>query len=144
MGRLEPGESTKYRTVVPELGQYVDITAHGVEEFAPMTHEEAAACEERRKRMGMKWWPRPPQPEVTVERNGRVVGRCSGEEGAPCPGGKGDTVLERGGGTFDMTLKAPTNAAVAYKLIVTWNSWHGQDCPDHWDLRDKSKTKDSR
>jgi hypothetical protein len=146
MGRLEPGESTKYRTEVPELGQYANIMARGAEEFAPMTPEEAAVCEERRKRMGMKWWPSPPQPEVTVERNGKVVRRCAdnADEDAPCPGLRSNTVLEPGGGTFDITLKAPVNMPVVYKLAVAWNLWGGQDCPDYWDLRDKSKNTSAR
>ena len=146
MGRLEPGESTRYRTDVPEFGQYVNITARGEEEFAPMTHEETVACEERRKRMGMQWWPQPPQPEVTIERNGNVVRRCRDNENedAPCPGIETDSVLEAGGGIFDITLKAQANTPVVYELVVTWNSQHGRDCPQHWDLHDKSKTKDSR
>jgi hypothetical protein len=143
MGRLEPGESTKYRTDIPELGQYANITVRGKDDFAPMTHEEAAACEERRKRMGMKWWPIPPQPEVTIERNGKVVRRCSdnADKDAPCPGIETDAVLELGGGIFDITLKAPANTPVVYELVVAWNSQHGRDCPEHWDLRDKSKNK---
>ncbi len=141
MGRLEPGESTKYRTEVPDFGQYLDVSAYGAREFAPSTPEEDTAYYEDMRRKGYGW--ASPPPDVTVERNGRFVGRCSGEEGAPCPGGKGDTVLERGGGTFDVTLKAPTNTAVVYKLVVTWNSSHGRDCPHHWDLRDKSKNKSS-
>jgi hypothetical protein len=147
MGRLEPGESTKYRTVVPELGQYANIMAHGAEDFAPMTRDETVAREERRKRMGVYWWSNAPQPEVTVERNGKVVRRCAdnADEDAPCPGLRSNTVLEPGGGIFDITLKAPADMPVVYKLAVAWgSSWHGQDCPYYWDLRDKSKTKDSR
>jgi hypothetical protein len=142
MGRLAPGEATKYRAVVPELGRHVNVETSGVREFEPhISQDDPGYWEELRKRTS------PPDPEVSIERNGRVVQRCMevarANAEADCPG-SWSTVAEMGGGIFDITLKAPANIAVVYQLLVAWGDLDGRRCPDHWDLRSSNETRDSR